>query len=141
MDIGYWRLEIGDWKTCVITEALCRELLSKFNIKSTIADMEEQPEITQKLVIYGHDHCGQARTLVRALNQQEIEYEWRDIHNGDPTWKEELRALAKGFLSVPTVIFPDGKVMVEPWPEEVLQHLNPQPGLIKKLTNLFKRNA
>jgi glutaredoxin-related protein len=79
--------------------------------------MNDQPDTPQKLIVYGHDYCGQARTLVRALNQREIEYEWRDIQHGDPVWKEELRALAKGCLSVPTVIFPDGEVMVEPWPE------------------------
>jgi hypothetical protein len=33
---------------------------------------------------------------VRALNQKEIEYEWRDIHNGDPIWKDELRTLTNG---------------------------------------------
>ena len=91
----------------------------------------------EKLIIYGHDYCGQARRLARTLNQKEIEYEWRDIHNGDPAWKEELRSLAKGYLSVPTVVFLDGKVMVEPWPEEVLDHLqNPPLRFLSKITNL-----
>jgi mycoredoxin len=100
----------------------------------------EKPS-SEKMIVFGHDYCGQSRTLVRALKQKEIEYEWRDIHNGDPAWKDQLRELARGYLSVPTVIFPDGKVMVEPWPEEVMDHLQiHRPGLLDKLSNLFKRD-
>ena len=101
--------------------------------------MDNQQENAKKLIVYGHDSCGQARTLVRALHQKEIEYEWRDIHNGDLIWKDELRILASGYLSVPTVIFPDGKVLVEPWPEEVLEYLKSSIGLIDKITSMFKR--
>ncbi|MCB9134697.1 MAG: NrdH-redoxin [Anaerolineales bacterium] len=96
-----------------------------------------------KLIVYGHDFCGQSRQLVRVLNEKEIEYEWRDIRNGDPAWKDELLALAHGFLSVPTVIFPDGKVLVEPWPDEVLARLGEGgegQGLLQKVAGLFKRS-
>jgi mycoredoxin len=102
--------------------------------------MEDNHHPSQELIIYGHDYCGQARMLVRALAQKEIAYEWRDIYNGDPAWEEELRGLARGYLSVPTVLFPDGKVMVEPWPDEVIGYLGPeQPGLLEKLAGIFKR--
>ena len=101
--------------------------------------MDKENPSRQKMIIYGHDYCGQARTLVRALNQKEIAYEWRDIYNGEPAWKDELRNLANGNLSVPTVVFPDGKVMVEPWPDEVLDHLHYSPtNLLHKITKLFK---
>ena len=50
----------------------------------------------------------------------ESPYEWRDIVDGDPDFKDELSLLARGHLSVPTVVFPDGEVMVEPNPKEVL---------------------
>ncbi|GAB4580357.1 MAG: hypothetical protein Fur0022_30970 [Anaerolineales bacterium] len=103
--------------------------------------MDDSPK--PKLIIYGHDYCGQARTLMRALNDKAIPYEWRDIYTGDPAWKEELRALAQGYLSVPTVIFPDGKVLVEPWPEEVFARLNKamgeQGGFLEKVVGLFRR--
>jgi hypothetical protein len=42
---------------------------------------------------------------------------------GNPDYKNELRLLARGYLSVPTVVFPDGEVMVEPNPKEVLARL------------------
>jgi mycoredoxin len=102
---------------------------------TAMADSTPNP----KLIIYGHDYCGQARVLSRALDQKKIEYEWRDIYNGDSAWTEELRGLARGYLSVPTVIFPDGKVMVEPWPDEVVGYLGrEQKGLMQKLVGFFK---
>jgi len=104
--------------------------------------MNMENNLAEKMIVYGHDYCGQARSLVRTLNQKKIAYEWRDIRNGDPVWKDELRALAAGYLSVPTVVFPDGKVMVEPWPEDVMNHLKgPQPRLLNKITNLFKHDG
>ena len=77
----------------------------------------------QGLIVYGHNFCAQAGILSKALIDYDIDHEWRDIRNGDPAWQDELRALARGYLSVPTVVFPDGTVMVEPWPKEVLKKL------------------
>jgi mycoredoxin len=73
-----------------------------------------------KLIVYGHAYCADAIYLQGYLNRNAIAYEWRDIAEGDPRFQDELRLLAKGNLSVPTVIFPDGEVMVEPNPKEVL---------------------
>ena len=80
------------------------------------------------LIIYGHDYCPQAQILVAALNKHEVDYEWRDVMQGAPHFRDELKQLADGYLSVPTVIFPDKTVMVEPWPGKVLKKL----GLRKK---------
>ncbi len=103
--------------------------------------MDNEAKTPPKLIIYGHDYCGQARALVRTLTQKDIAYEWRDIHKGDPAWKEELLVLAKGYLSVPTVVFPDGKVLVDPWPDEVIERLTgeKQGGLLEKVAGFFKR--
>jgi mycoredoxin len=76
-----------------------------------------------KPIIYGHEFCAQARYLQSYLDRNSVAYEWRDIVDGDPRYRDELRLLARGFLSVPTVVFPDGQVMVEPNPKEVLTRL------------------
>ena len=73
-----------------------------------------------KLIVYGHEYCAGAMYLKSYLNKNAIDYEWRDIVNGDPRFKDELRLLARGYLSVPTVVFPNGEVLVEPNPKEVL---------------------
>ena len=87
----------------------------------------------KKLIVYGHDSCWQARRLALTLEKLKIDHEWRDIMNGDPVYAEELKALARGYLSVPTVIFPDGTVMVEPYADDVIAELKrTHPGLLKK---------
>lgn len=75
------------------------------------------------LVVFGHADCGWALALRRILDHKHVEYEWRDIKKGSPRFGAELRRLARGQLSVPTVVFPDGSVMVEPLPKQVLDKL------------------
>ena len=88
-----------------------------------------------RLIVYGHNVCGLARMLAEALAEYHIDHEWRDIADGEPRFKDELRQLARGHLSVPTVVFPDGTVMVEPLPDEVLSKLSlRQPGLMERLS-------
>jgi len=89
----------------------------------------------ERIIVYGHMRCAQAAWLAQVLLEQRIPHEWRDVAEGDPGYKDELRALARGHLSVPTVVFPDGTVMVEPMPNEVLTKLNrrPPPGLLQRL--------
>lgn len=78
------------------------------------------------LVIYGHSNCGSVRGLTQELDNKHIEYEYRDVLKGEPRFADELRALARGYLSVPTVVFPNGKVMVEPFSNQVLKELEAQ---------------
>lgn len=85
--------------------------------------MEERSKERPALIIYGHDYCSQAHMLYHTLEEHGVDYELRDILKGDPSWKGELRALARGHLSVPTVVFSDGSVMVEPWPRSVIEKL------------------
>jgi len=94
----------------------------------------DDPRAGERLIVYGHVYCPQASLLADTLHEYRIPHEWRDVIDGDPRYKDELRALARGHLSVPTVIFPDGSVMVEPWPGEVLKRLNrSRPGFLRQL--------
>lgn len=77
------------------------------------------------LIVYGRKSCGSARWLSEVLDENSVHYEWRDIALGEPRFQSELRALARGYLSVPTVVFGDGTVMVEPRPDQVLNKLRP----------------
>ena len=85
--------------------------------------MDEQKMTPTKLVVYGHNYCIQAKFLVAALDKHNVDYEWRDVMQDEPDYQDELRQLANGNLSVPTTVFPDGTVMVEPWPGKVLKKL------------------
>lgn len=97
---------------------------------------------SEKLVVYGHGYCSQAGWLKSVLNKKDVKYEWRDVVAGDPRFPDELRRLTGGYLSVPTVVFPDGTVMVEPWPGQVLKKLGLQsPSFFTRLINLLSANS
>lgn len=97
------------------------------------------PTGAPRLIVFGHDNCGLSRWLAQELEHEQIAHEWRDVLKGDPRFKAELRALAHGYLSVPTVVFPDGTVMVEPRPDEVLSKLRVpnqrRPSWLERLLN------
>ena len=77
----------------------------------------------EKIVVYGHAYCPGARRLRTALEERKIDHEWRDVRDGDPRYQGELKELARGYLSVPTVVFPDGTLMVEPYVNDVLDKI------------------
>ena len=90
------------------------------------------------LIVYGHNFCGQAIWLANALQRHDVQHEWRDIRQ-DSAYRTELKQLANGNLSVPTVIFPDGVVMVEPWPNQVLKKLGlKKPNLLERLISRLR---
>ncbi len=81
-----------------------------------------------RLIVYGRHSCGRSHWLYEELLENHIDFEWRDIVMGEPRYRDELQALARGYLSVPTVVFPDGSVMVEPRPDQVLARLRQGEG-------------
>ena len=85
------------------------------------------------LIVYGHRDCLTALMLATLLTERQIAYEWRDVQAAAAQYQAELRQLAGGYLSVPTVIFPDGSVLVErPW--EVLDKLGVgRPGFLAQV--------
>ncbi len=93
----------------------------------------------KSLIVYGHDYCWQSLLLKQSLRAYHIEHEWRDVLNGDPQYQADVKKLARGYLSVPTVIFPDGTVMVEPMPNQVLNRLQlHQPNWVEQLLGWTK---
>jgi mycoredoxin len=47
-----------------------------------------------------------------------IEYEWIDIDQ-DEAAAEYVKSVANGYRSVPTLVFPDGSILVEPSTYEI----------------------
>jgi len=104
--------------------------------------MSEHSNQQNNLVVYGRDSCPQSRMLHNSLDRESIVYEWRDITTGEKRYQDELRELTGGNLSVPTVIFADGSVMIEPWPKEVLNRYRHRPkGILAKIMMFFQRNG
>ena len=66
-----------------------------------------------KIVIYGADWCGDCLRAKRFLNQFNIPYQWINIDR-DELGEEFVLKVNKGMRSIPTIVFEDGSILVEP---------------------------
>jgi len=66
-----------------------------------------------KIKVYGTSWCGDSRRARQFFDTNQIEYEWIDISE-DPEAGKFVESVNNGYRSVPTIIFPDGSMLVEP---------------------------
>ncbi len=66
-----------------------------------------------KVRLYGTNWCGDTRRARQFFEINKIEYEWIDIDN-DLEAAKFVESINDGYRSVPTIIFPDGSILVEP---------------------------
>jgi mycoredoxin len=74
------------------------------------------------ITVYATSWCGDCRLAKRVLEEEKAEYRWVDIDD-DAEAARLVQELNGGLRSVPTILFPDGRVLVEPSREELLQAL------------------
>jgi mycoredoxin len=73
--------------------------------------MSEQAE--QMIILYGTAWCGDCRRSRRFLESEGVPYRYIDI-DLDAAATAEVERINEGYRSVPTIVFPDGSVLVEP---------------------------
>jgi mycoredoxin len=66
-----------------------------------------------QLVMYGTPWCGDCHHARRFLDEHAIAYSWIDIDQ-DAEAEALVKQLNRGNRSVPTLVFPDGTILVEP---------------------------
>ena len=71
-----------------------------------------------EIVVYGTLWCGDTRRAKAYLDRNQIPYRFIDIDR-DPEARAYVESVNHGYRSVPTIIFPDASMLVEP-PENVL---------------------
>jgi mycoredoxin len=69
--------------------------------------------LNQTITIYGTPWCGDCRRALRVLDQHQASYQYVDIERDD-TARHYVEQLNRGYQSVPTILFPDGSILVEP---------------------------
>lgn len=74
------------------------------------------------IVLYGTSWCGDTRRARAVFDQNKIAYVWIDIDQ-DRAAAEFVQKTNHGFRSVPTIVFPDGTILVEPSTSELRQKL------------------
>jgi mycoredoxin len=65
------------------------------------------------IIMYGTSFCGDTIRAKKVFDQYEIAYRWVNIDR-DKEAEKIVKEINKGYRSVPTIIFPDGSMLVEP---------------------------
>lgn len=63
--------------------------------------------------MYGTAWCSDCRLAKRVMDQHKVAYRYVDIERDDAA-RSVVIELNRGNQSVPTIVFPDGSVLVEP---------------------------
>ena len=71
--------------------------------------VEDHAQIT----LYGTTWCSGTWFARRILDEHEVPYRWVDIDQ-DPEAAAYVQEVNNGYRSVPTIVFPDGTILVEP---------------------------
>jgi mycoredoxin len=76
----------------------------------------------EEIVFYGTQWCFDCKRSRKLLDQMNVEYHYVDI-NQDPDARTFVQEVNNGNRSVPTIVFPDGEILVEPSNAELVKKL------------------
>jgi mycoredoxin len=66
-----------------------------------------------RIIVYGTTWCPDCIRVIRFLKGKKIDYDWIDISRDDEA-RQRVMDINDGNRSVPTIIFPDDDILVEP---------------------------
>ena len=72
--------------------------------------------------VFGTSWCGDCIRARRYLRKNNIPYKWVDIDHS-PEGEHFVLKTNQGMRSVPTILFPDGTILVEPSNEQLSEKL------------------
>ena len=92
-----------------------------------------------RIKIYATTWCGDCRMAKRWFDAHGIPYDSINIETDECAAAEVLR-INRGMRSVPTIVFPDSSVLVEPSARELAAKClqEPEPSLGERLKGLYK---
>ncbi|MFC1935307.1 mycoredoxin [Chloroflexota bacterium] len=76
----------------------------------------------QTIAMYGAPWCPDCKRAKQFLNERRTPYEWHDIEE-DEEAREYVRRVNNGKQIIPTILFPDGSILVEPSNAELAEKL------------------
>ncbi len=76
-----------------------------------------------QIKVFGSQWCGDTLRALRILDKRNIAYEWIDIDR-DKAGEEIVKNLNKAYRSVPTIVFPDKSILVEPSNQQLNEKLD-----------------
>ena len=75
-----------------------------------------------QITVYGTPWCGDCKRAMRVLDQHQASYQYVNIEVDD-NGRSYVEQVNRGYQSVPTIVFPDGSVLVEPSSSVLTQKL------------------
>ncbi|HFQ94367.1 MAG TPA: glutaredoxin family protein [Anaerolineae bacterium] len=88
--------------------------------------------MTDSIILYASDYCSHSWAVKSFLAEYDVPVTIVNIDD-DPQAREQLKAINRGYASVPTLVFPDGRQLTEPSIRQVRAELNLEsPGLIDR---------
>jgi len=81
--------------------------------------METKPE---GITVYGTTWCSDCVRAKRYLDAHHVAYRWVNIEE-DAVARARVEEINRGMRSVPTIVFPDGSVLVEPSDQQLAARL------------------
>ena len=82
----------------------------------------EAVSMPEEIKIYGTNWCGDCRRTRRFLDYHKVSYKWIDIDQ-DKEAEQFVLKTNRGMRSVPTLVFGDGSILVEPSNLKVVEKL------------------
>jgi glutaredoxin-like protein len=74
------------------------------------------------ITVYGADWCPDCRRAKRILDERQVQYSWVDIDK-DRAGEKFVVQTNRGNRSIPTIVFSDGSILVEPSNAELSEKL------------------
>jgi len=72
-----------------------------------------------QILFYGVNWCGDCKRSKRVFSEMQVPYVWYDLDTS-PRAVEFVKSVNQGMRRVPTIVFPDGSMLMEPR-DEVLR--------------------
>ena len=86
-------------------------------------DPISEPKTTQESIkMYATAWCGDCRMAKRWFDSHDIPYQYINIEEDDSAAEYVVR-VNKGMQRVPTIVFPDGSILVEPSARDLAQKI------------------
>jgi mycoredoxin len=101
-------LGFGNWSL----EFICILFLG-YSLNFRLLNTPGGSPMASKIKVYGTKWCPDCARVKQIFSWSKVDYDWIDIEQ-DPAAAEEVVKINKGNKSVPTIVFPDGSVLVEP---------------------------
>lgn len=85
--------------------------------------------MTDKIIVYATSWCPDCRRAKKFLDDHGITYEYVDIDKNREA-SATVKQLNNGNRSVPTILFPDGSILVEPGNSQLAEKLGIAPTIV-----------